>query len=350
MPAPTRSSVACYSRYRQSNLRHNRTDVTAVQKAINHNELNLRGAYPEVAPLVRMRHLARQLRLFKPRVNRSDQAGNLLTRYRGRGMNFEEVRYYQPGDDVRSIDWRVTARTGKTHTKLFQEERERPVVILLDLRSPMFFGSHNAFKSVAACSIASALCWAGLQHGDRIGALLFSDTQVETVRPRRSHHAVLAAIHSMVSMAGDLSSPVSSNGSLPLKTLLEEARRIARPGSALFLVSDCHDLDEQCEQPLYLLTRHADLQVLRITDPLELELPDTALTISDGKQRTFLGKSSRALRNEFTNRQLQVREQTAQLCRRLRLPLLDFDNTQPVVPTLLTTYGDRQQKPARQRV
>ncbi|MBB5210589.1 DUF58 domain-containing protein [Microbulbifer hydrolyticus] len=318
-----------------------------MQKAINHNDLNIRGAYPEVAPLVRLRHIARQLRLFKPRVNRSDQAGNLLTRYRGRGMNFEEVRYYQPGDDVRSIDWRVTARTGKTHTKLFQEERERPVVILLDLRSPMFFGSQNAFKSVAACSIASALCWAGLQHGDRIGALLFSDHGVDTVRPRRSHHAVLAAIHGMVETAGALDSPIASGGSQPLSVLLEEARRIARPGSALFLISDCHDMDESCEQPLYLLTRHADLQVLRITDPLEQQLPEQAMTISDGKQRTFLGKSSRALRQQFANHQYQVREQTAQLCRRLHLPLVDFDNTQPVVPLLLSTYGDRQPSPNR---
>ncbi|HEY8569440.1 DUF58 domain-containing protein [Microbulbifer sp.] len=320
-----------------------------MQKAINHSELNLRGAYPEVAPLVRLRHIARQLRLFKPRLNRSDQAGNLLTRYRGRGMNFEEVRYYQPGDDVRSIDWRVTARTGKTHTKLYQEERERPVVILLDLRSPMFFGSQNAFKSVAACSIASALCWAGLQHGDRIGALLFSDAEVETVRPRRSHHAVLAAIHSMVETAGALKSPIASGGSQPLSVLLEEARRIARPGSALFLISDCHDLDDHCEQSLYLLTRHADLQVLRITDPLEQQLPEQPLTISDGKQRTFLGKSSRGLRQQFALDQARVREQTAQICRRLHLPLLDFDNTQPVVPVLLNRYGERQSTNGRRQ-
>ncbi|WP_226661968.1 DUF58 domain-containing protein [Microbulbifer aggregans] len=318
-----------------------------MHKAINHSELNLRGAYPSVAPLVRLRHIARQLKLFKPRANRSDQAGNLLTRYRGRGMNFEEVRNYQPGDDVRAIDWRVTARTGKTHTKLFQEERERPVVILLDLRSPMFFGSQNAFKSVAACSIASALCWAGLQHGDRIGALLFTDTDVETVRPRRSHHAVLAAIHGMVSAASDLESPIPKNGSQSIATLLEEARRIARPGSALFLISDCHDLDEHCEQTLYLLTRHADLQVLRVADPLELHIPDQSLTISDGQQRTFLSRSSREMRRDFAQHQQQVREQTAQLCRRLRLPLVDFDSTQPVVPTLLSTYGERQPSPAR---
>ena len=320
-----------------------------MHQPINHDELNIRGAYPEVAPLIRLRHIARQLQLFQPKVSRADQAGQMLTRYRGRGMNFEEVRNYQPGDDVRSIDWRVTARTGKTHTKLFQEERERPVVILLDLRSPMFFGSHNAFKSVAASAIGSALAWAGLHHGDRIGALLFSDHDVETVRPRRSHPAVLATIHGIVAAAGALESPTPSRDSQPLKNLLEEARRIARPGSALFLVSDCHDLDASCEQALYLLTRHADLQVLRITDPLERELPDQPLTVSDGRQRTFLGigRSNRALRDNFARQQQDIRHQTDQLCRRLRLPLLDFDNTQPVVPVLLSTYGNRQ-KPGRQ--
>ena len=314
-------------------------------QVLSHAELSPRGAYPEVAPLVQLRYIARQLQLFKPRLARSDQAGNLLTRYRGRGMNFEEVRDYQAGDDVRSIDWRVTARTGTTHTKLYQEERERPVVILLDLRSPMFFGSRLAFKSVAACGIAAALGWAGLQHSDRIGALLFSDDDIETVRPRRSHHSVLSMIHGMVARAGALESPVASNGSQPLQVLLEEARRIARPGSALFLISDCHDLDERCAQPLYLLNRHADLQVLRIGDPLEQQLPDQSLTISDGHQRTFLNAGNRPLREYFAETQAEARSAVAQLCRRHRLPLLDFDNTQPVVPALLSYYGARQQTP-----
>ncbi|MFA0811959.1 DUF58 domain-containing protein [Microbulbifer epialgicus] len=306
-------------------------------------ELDLRGAYPEVSPLVQLRYIARQLQLFKPRLVQSDQAGNLLTRYRGRGMNFEEVRDYQAGDDVRSIDWRVTARTGKTHTKLYQEERERPVVILLDLRSPMFFGSHRAFKSVTASGIAAALGWTGLQHSDRIGALLFSDREIDTVRPRRSHHAVLSMIHSTVARAAELRNPVAENGSQPMKTLLEEARRIARPGSALFLISDCHDLNEHCSQSLYLLTRHTDLQVLRVTDPLELELPTQSLTISDGRQRTFLNSGNRPLREHFAEKQAQARADVEQLCRRHRLPLLDFDNTKLLVSELMSFYGSRQQ-------
>ncbi|USD19886.1 DUF58 domain-containing protein [Microbulbifer variabilis] len=307
------------------------------------SDLDLRGAYPEVNSLVQMRYVARQLQLFKPRLVRSDQAGGLLTRYRGRGMNFEEVRDYQAGDDVRSIDWRVTARTGTTHTKLYQEERERPIVILLDLRSPMFFGSHRAFKSVAASGIAAALGWAGLQHSDRIGALLFSDNDIDTVRPKRSHHAVLAMIHSAVDRASKLQSPIAENGSQSMQTLLEEARRIARPGSALFLISDCHDLNQDCSQSLYLLSRHADLQVLRITDPLEQHLPDQSLTISDGRQRTFLYAGNRPLREHFAEKQAQARADVEQLCRRHRLPLLDFDNTKPIVGELMSFYGSRQQ-------
>ncbi|SFB89438.1 Protein of unknown function DUF58 [Microbulbifer thermotolerans] len=317
-------------------------------QAVNHTELEIRGAYPKVEPLVRLRHIARQLQLFKPRLARSDQAGNLLTRYRGRGMNFEEVRDYQPGDDVRTIDWRVTARTGKAHTKLYQEERERPVVILLDLRAPMFFGSQVAFKSVVASGIAAALGWAALQHSDRAGALLFTDTNIDTVRPRRSHHAVLAMIHNIVARAGELTSPVTGN-SQPLKNMLEEARRIARPGSALFLISDCHDLDDSCAQPLYLLTRHADLQVIRVSDPLERHLPDQSLTISDGRQRTFINAGSRPLREHFAEHQTQVRARVEQLCHKHRLPLLDFDNTQPLIPALVAKYGSRDSALAARR-
>lgn len=314
-----------------------------MQQTLNDTDFNLHGAYPQIEPLLRLRAVARQLKLFKPHLAKSDQSGNLLTRYRGRGMNFAEVRHYQAGDDVRSIDWRVTARTGKTHTKLFQEERERPVMILLDLRSPMFFGSHRAFKSVTASGIAATLAWAGLQHSDRIGALLFADNEIETVRPRRSHHSVLAMIHGIVARAGTLASPTNGNGKQSLPLLLEEARRICRPGSALFLVSDCHDLNHSCEQPLYLLRRHADIQVLRISDPMELNLPRESVTISDGRARTFLGAANRSLRDNFAKHQAEVRAQTEQLCRKHRLPLLDFDNTQPLVPALLRYYSQRPQ-------
>ena len=101
----------------------------------------------------------------------STLAGGYRSKFRGRGMDFDEVRTYQPGDDIRNIDWRVTARTGKPHTKLFKEERERPVFLLIDQSKHLFFGSRNALKSVVAARAASLLVWASINAGSRIGGI-----------------------------------------------------------------------------------------------------------------------------------------------------------------------------------
>ena len=158
------------------------TDVTAPA----------RGAHVELDDLIAMRFPARQLRLARRNRALSALAGPNKSNFRGRGIEFEEVRNYQPGDDIRSIDWRVTARTGSAHTKLFQEERERPVLVAVDQRSNMFFGSSHCFKSVLAAQLAGLLAWSALDAGDRVGGLVFNGATHRELRPRRSRKAVLA--------------------------------------------------------------------------------------------------------------------------------------------------------------
>merc|ERR1711916_149956 len=126
-------------------------------------------------------------------------------------MEFEEVRVYQPGDDIRTIDWRVTARTQVAHTKLFQEEREKPVLLVVDQRSNMFFGSQRCFKSVYAAHIAATLGWAAIYQNDRVGALVFGDDQQRDVRPKRSKHAQLSFLQQLVEFNHKLISPVPKN-------------------------------------------------------------------------------------------------------------------------------------------
>ncbi|MBT5031007.1 MAG: DUF58 domain-containing protein, partial [Proteobacteria bacterium] len=127
------------------------------------------GIYVDLGLLLSSRGWARDLKLFARQAARAMLLGETRSKFRGRGMEFEEVRQYQPGDDIRNIDWRVSARTGGTYTKLFCEERERPVHIVVDQRNSMFFGSAQRFKSVLAAEVASALAWAALAGSDRIG-------------------------------------------------------------------------------------------------------------------------------------------------------------------------------------
>ena len=128
--------------------------------------------------LIEGRHVARMININAQSKALALLAGRRRIRQRGRGVDFEEVRLYAPGDDIRTIDWRVTARSGDPHTKLFQEDREQPIVLMVDLRSPMWFGSKNCFKSVLASHVASVLAWAGLEAGERVGGIAMTDAGI----------------------------------------------------------------------------------------------------------------------------------------------------------------------------
>ena len=144
-----------------------------MSKLHKHNLLEqpVQGAYIELDDLISARFLAKDLNLRHRRKALSLLAGPNKTNFRGRGIDFEEVRAYQAGDDIRTIDWRVTARSGKPHTKLFSEERERPLLVVNDQRQDMFFGSQHCFKSTLACYLGALLAWSGLNQGDRVGGL-----------------------------------------------------------------------------------------------------------------------------------------------------------------------------------
>jgi uncharacterized protein (DUF58 family) len=254
------------------------------------------GVYTDLSSLLDIRFGARDLNLFTREPARSMLLGETRSRYRGRGMEFEEVRQYQPGDDIRTIDWRVTARTGKTHTKLFCEERERPVHVILDQRSTMFFGCGVRFKSVLAAELAACIAWAALAGSDRIGGQIIGDTRESDIRARRNKHAVLQFMHEINDFNRDL--PGREPIARSLAYMLEECRRLSRPGTAIFIISDFHDMDSDAEKSLGLLGRHMDLTLIRTLDRLEESLTvQGRLGISDGNHASVVDMSNTLLEN-----------------------------------------------------
>ena len=316
-------------------------------------DLNPRGAYTELSALLRCRFAAQDLKLFAHQPARSLLSGGERTRFRGRGMDFEEVRLYQPGDDIRSIDWRVTARTQVAHTKIFREERERPVFMLVDQRSPLFFGSTRCFKSVLAAHIAALLGWAALANGDRLGALVFGDYNQRDVRPRRSKHAVLELLHQLQDYNHRLSSPITpAPVQLPsgqtqkansLNDMLSDARRIAKPGCALFIISDFHDLDKSAEQQLFELARHTDVTLVHVFDQLERQLiSNSSLTISNGRERLQLAANEKAFQQAYTSQFDQQLDLLATICKRLRIPLLSYATHDDIQDGLRKAFGRKK--------
>jgi len=244
---------------------------------------------------------------------KTNRVGGFRSRFKGRGMDFDEVRMYQIGDDIRNIDWKVTARTGEAHTKLFKEERERPVFVVLDQMPGMFFGTAKVFKSIIASHIAAQLMWNTLNNGDRFGALLFAEKAHFEMKPsgnRRNcmrllnrivvnYQKTLAECFSSQSKieAAQLSAAVKSN---PLKETLKRLRYLAKPGSVIHLVSDFEHFDESCQRQLSKLSQHADIHCVLVSDPIESELPPAGLYgITDGLQNGMLNTSQSQLRQNY---------------------------------------------------
>ncbi|MGB2359743.1 MAG: DUF58 domain-containing protein [Porticoccaceae bacterium] len=297
-------------------------------------------AIANLSDMVKLRYGARELTGFPKIQARQMLAGGHRSKFRGRGMDFDSVRLYQPGDDVRSIDWRVTARTQTPHTKIFSEERERPILVISDLRSAMFFGSQR-LKSVVACEISAALAWAGLAANDRAGGLVFGAQQQTDVKARRSHHAVLQYIHSLQEFSSKLINPESDRFSLA--EVLEESRRFIMPGSTVFIVSDFHDLDDSCERHLFELARHANLNFCQVFDPIETELPPPSLyAVTDGQQQTMLDTRSTALRQRYAQAFEQRGQTLRKLSEQLSAGLLPFDTSEAVMSVLARAYGKRR--------
>jgi uncharacterized protein (DUF58 family) len=256
---------------------------------------------------------------------------------------FEEVRLYQAGDDVRSIDWRVTARTQVPHTKVYREERERPVFVLVDQRSPMFFGSQQCFKSVLAAHIGATLAWAALNNGDRVGGLIFGDAQQRDIRPRRSKHAVLELLHHMQEFNQALGSPIAPDSSKKLRAILTDTRRIAKPGCALFIISDFHDYDSECEQQLFELARHADVSLIQVHDPLEKQLmSNTRLTVSNGETRLQLPTDENAFQQAYQNAYADRLERITTSSKRLGITLMSYATTDNVQQALRERFSAKK--------
>jgi len=241
-----------------------------------------------VSTLVQLSRFASSLPLGAGKIL-ARQSGDYQSPFKGRGMEFDESRLYQPGDDIRNIDWRVTARTGKTHSKLFREERERQVFVWVDLRASMFFATKGKFKSVIASRLASLLSWSAIQNGDRIGGVVFSDDSHHELKPQRGKTGALRVINHLVKHASwQQAKKMVIDKSAGLRSLTR-LRRVARPGSLIFLLSDFRHLDDKMESQLILLSRHTDIVMVYIYDQLEKTLPGAGLyRISNGEDELVL--------------------------------------------------------------
>lgn len=289
------------------------------------------GIHLSASELIALKPRCNALSLPMHRPSVSALAGAYRSRFRGRGVDFVESRNYLPGDDIRNMDWRVTARTGKPHTKIFQEERERPVLVVVDASPSLYFGTRTRLKSVAAGQLAAAIAWAAVRRGDRIGAFLFAPDKHRELRPAGGRRGAMRVIQGLV----DWLNPDSVHqGHEPLSVSLERVRHAVRPGSLVLIISDFFNLDEQCHRHLSRLRQHNDVIGCQIMDPAERDLPAGRFPISDGEHSAMLDTHQQKSRSQFDQMSVQHGEIPRRMFQRHKCGWMVLNTTDDPVEVL----------------
>jgi len=301
---------------------------------------------PSLEELVALRGAARGLRLQARRPTQTHYSGSHRSTQRGRGLEFQEVRPYVTGDDPRTIDWRVTARRGKPHTKLFREERERPVWLLADLHEGMFFGTRRQLKSTVVLRAAALLAWSAALGGDRVGAVVVG-TKVPAVAsagpatyriipPRAREAGVLPVLAALLEMQPVAPGPVTDGLSPGLKALAP----LVHPGSLVLVLSDYATLEERAPE-WRALAVHNEFRLFWVTDPLESSgLPDGSFRVGlAGRSIALDGASVRTL---WLEKWRERRARIEALATDIHAPVTQLDTGQPVEATLQALLAGRR--------
>jgi len=295
-----------------------------------------RGVYVSTQDLVALEGAARNLSFVAKRPVQQMLAGRMASRIRGRGLIFEEVREYLPGDDIRSIDWRVTARTGKPAVRIYDEEKERPALIVVDQRANMFFGSKLAMKSVSAAEAAAMCAWRILGSGDRVGGIVFNDTGMEQVKPHRSRAAVIGLCDRIASFNQALNVDLPEERGLgALDQALTLVANLAHHDHLIVVVSDFDGHGPVTRDLMLRLAVANDVISVLVYDPFLLGLPTSGqMIISGGRTQAELSFRDTSINKAVGDFARQRGRELRAWQRELGLPMLPLSSAEETAPQL----------------
>ncbi len=262
-------------------------------------------------------------------------SGRHGSRLRGRGLNFEEL------DDIRTLDWKVTNRTGKPHVRVYSEEKERPVLVVVDQRINMFFGSQVKMKSVLAAEMAALSAWRVLSVGDRVGALVFNDNEIKEVRPQRSRNNVMQILHHLVTFNHQLDAGKDQQqNDRQLNNALAEVERISGHDYLIIIISDMSGWDDETLKRIKRLRQHNDVIASLVYDPLEQTLPkEQQLVLSDGSLQIQVNADNPSLHQEFqqvfTNQVSDIKKIMA----KYNIPVIPVTTNEPALDQVRQALG-----------
>ncbi|OBT07950.1 MoxR protein [Vibrio sp. UCD-FRSSP16_10] len=297
--------------------------------------------YTDLKALRLLKYKATGFDFLPPQPVNSQLTGRHVSKLRGRGLNFEEMRHYQVGDDIRTMDWKVTMRTGKPHVKIFSEERERNVYLLVDQRTNMFFGSTGKMKSVIAAEIAALIAWKVTGSTDRVGAIIFNDQTAVPIAPQRSANHVLKILNEIVIKNQQLKPQLAkeSQGN-SFSKLFHQAKRLIKHDALVILITDGYGYSQQSEQQIKTLCQHNDVILCHVTDPLEHNLAQVdQMVLSDGNMQLSITGAQTQLRKSFADDVRQTLNDFSRVAKKYRIPIIDITTVQPADKQLRKALG-----------
>lgn len=268
-------------------------------------------------------------------------SGRHGSRLRGRGLNFEELRHYRAGDDIRTMDWKVTNRTRKPHVRVYTEEKERPVLLLVDQRINMFFGSRLKMKSVVAAEVAALAAWRVQSVGDRVGALVFNDSRIEEVRPHRSRKTVMQILHQVTQQNHELMADYpDAQNNMQLNRALKETERLAKHDYLVVIISDMSGWNDETVKYVKRLARHNDVMASLIFDPLEKDLQGNGgLVMSDGDNQIEVNTAQAGLKSKFADYFMNRVERLQKDLFKHGVPVIPVNTVEPTLDQVRKAVG-----------
>jgi len=300
------------------------------------------GIYANLDDLMRLRFKASGFSFLPRQPIHSILSGRHSSRLRGRGLNFEELRNYLPGDDTRNIDWKVTARTREPYVRVYTEEKDRTVWLLIDQRISMFFGSRWKMKSVVAAETAAVAAWRVLSQGDRVGAVIYDDSELTVIPPHRSEERVAQILKEVIRKNHALNAKSEVQpGPHMLNLALKRVAALARHDCLVCLLGDGSGIDEDTRKFVTRLTEHNDVLSVFIYDPLEQAMPEAGrLVFSDGRSQLEFNTSEKSLRERYGDDFKQRLERMRSTSRRHAIPLLPVHTAGPVLEQVRDLLGN----------
>lgn len=303
--------------------------------------------YCDYARLVRLQAQAESFSLLPHLKAGSVLSGRHNSLFRGRGLNFEELRHYQLGDDIRNLDWKVTLRTGKPHVRSYTEEKDRNVIICIDQRSAMFFASDKVMKSVVAAESAAVCAWRVLKDGDRVGFVVATPQRILHSKPQRSQHHLLAQLKQLAQFNQALNVNSRDSEQVSFKSWIELIKRMRPKQSTLIFISDWRDCQAKDLDQLKQLQQHNDVLAITVNDAFEHSLPqhlaNANWVVGDGQYQLNLDTHSKVdlASNELWQQSQMQRHALVKLMAMKHLPHIELDTAGQHISQLQKMVGGR---------